>query len=88
MNSAIERLLTLRVGDVMSRNVVSIAATKNMSDHLAKMLVAMTNWLERKHFRSIEEIKGLLTPRGGAEPSAFERVNYLRALMSLNEADG
>jgi predicted transcriptional regulator len=32
MNSAIERLLTLRVCDVMSRNVVSIAATKNMSE--------------------------------------------------------
>ena len=32
MNSAIERLLSLRVCDVMSRNVVSIAATKNMSE--------------------------------------------------------
>ena len=37
MNSTIERLLTLRVGDVMSRNVVSIAATKNMSE-AAEML--------------------------------------------------
>ena len=32
MNSAIERLLTLRVCDVMSRNVVSIGATKSMSE--------------------------------------------------------
>ena len=32
MNSTIERLLTLRVCDVMSRHVVSIAATKNMSE--------------------------------------------------------
>ena len=31
MNSAIERLLTLRVSDVMSRNVVSVAATKSMA---------------------------------------------------------
>ena len=32
MNSTIERLLTLRVGDVMSRNVVSISSTKSMSE--------------------------------------------------------
>ena len=32
MNSTIERLLSLRVRDVMSRNVVSIAATKSMSE--------------------------------------------------------
>jgi predicted transcriptional regulator len=32
MNSTIERLLTLRVSDVMSRNVVSIAATKSMAN--------------------------------------------------------
>lgn len=31
MNSAIERLLTLRVGEVMSRNVVSVEASKNMA---------------------------------------------------------
>lgn len=31
MNSAIERLLTLRVCDVMSRNVVSVEASKNMA---------------------------------------------------------
>lgn len=32
MNSTIERLLTLRVCDVMSQNVVSIAATNNMAE--------------------------------------------------------
>lgn len=32
MNSTIERLLTLRVSDVMSTNVVSIPATKNMTE--------------------------------------------------------
>lgn len=32
MNSTIERLLTLRLRDVMSRQVVSIAATKNISE--------------------------------------------------------
>lgn len=31
MNSAIERLLTLRVCDVMSRNVVCVEASKNMA---------------------------------------------------------
>lgn len=32
MNSTIERLLTLRVSDIMSRNVISIAATQTMSE--------------------------------------------------------
>lgn|SRR5487761_152232 len=35
MNSAIERLLTLRVSDVISRSVVSVASTKTMAEAAA-----------------------------------------------------
>lgn len=35
MNSAIERLLTLRVSDVMSRKVFTVSASKTMSDAAA-----------------------------------------------------
>lgn len=57
---------------------------RNGPDHLSRMLDEMRGWLERKHFQSVEQIKGRLSPIGGAESSAFERVNYMRAVMSLD----
>lgn len=68
--------------------MVASALIRNGPDHLHTMLADMTRWLEQKHFHSVEEIKGRLSPSGeGGVPgtSAFERVNYMRALMSLNE---
>ena len=38
MNSAIERLLTLRVSDVMSRNVFTVSADKTMSEAAAILM--------------------------------------------------
>jgi dihydroorotate dehydrogenase (fumarate) len=56
---------------------------RNGPDHVTTMLEEMRQWLEHKHFDSVEEIKGLLSQRRGQDPSAFERVNYMRTVMSL-----
>ena len=44
----------------------------------------LEQWLERNHHESIADIKGLVSRNNCSNPSAFERVNYARALDSYN----
>lgn len=67
--------------------MVASVVIRNGPQHLQTMLADITRWLGQKRFRSLADIKGILAPTHGAEPSAFERVSYLRALMSLNDGN-
>jgi dihydroorotate dehydrogenase (fumarate) len=39
-------------------------------------------WMERKGLASLDDVRGKLSLRGVADPSAFERAHYLRTLQS------
>ena len=47
------------------------------------LLSEVEYWMERRHFTSIEQIKGSVSQRRVANPGAFERVNYMRDIASL-----
>jgi dihydroorotate dehydrogenase (fumarate) len=64
--------------------MMASALIRNGPDHLTAMLAEIEQWLAHKHFGSVAEVKGLLSQQRAAAPSAFERVNYLRTVMSLN----
>jgi dihydroorotate dehydrogenase (fumarate) len=51
--------------------------------HLASVREAMGQWLEQHEYRSVSELKGTLSQKNCAEPAAFERANYMKALASL-----
>jgi dihydroorotate dehydrogenase (fumarate) len=51
--------------------------------HLATVREALSHWLEEHEYESVEQLKGSLSQRSVAEPSAFERANYMKALASL-----
>ena len=48
--------------------------------------LGLTAWMERKGFASLEEVRGKLSLRDVADPSAFERAHYLRTLQSWKPA--
>ncbi len=58
------------------------ALLKNGPRHLAKVLSDMTAWMERKEYKSITQLKGTMSQKSVAEPSAFERANYMKALSN------
>jgi len=39
-------------------------------------------WMDRKGFESVAQIKGSMSQRHVADPSAFERANYVKVLQS------
>lgn len=51
-------------------------------DHIATVLADMQRWMEEKEYESVTQMKGSMSQRSVAEPAAFERANYMKALNS------
>ena len=41
---------------------------------------SVSNWLEAKEYDSLETLRGSMSQKSVAEPAAFERANYMKAL--------
>jgi dihydroorotate dehydrogenase (fumarate) len=42
----------------------------------------MTRWMTEREYESVEEMRGSMSQKNVAEPSAFERANYMKVLQS------
>jgi dihydroorotate dehydrogenase (fumarate) len=42
----------------------------------------MVQWMEEHEYESVEQMKGSMSHKACAQPSAFERANYMKALKS------
>lgn len=51
---------------------------------LTSMLKEMELWMEEKEYLSLDEMKGAMSSASVADPSAFERANYIKALQGFN----
>ena len=49
-------------------------------DHIGKVLKNVEQWMKEHEYESIEQMKGSLSHKSIAEPSAYERANYMKAL--------
>jgi dihydroorotate dehydrogenase (fumarate) len=50
--------------------------------HIATVLAAMRRWMEEHEYVSVQQMKGSMSQRSVADPSAFERANYMKTLQS------
>lgn len=48
--------------------------------YLKTMNQQLKNWMKEKQFKSVDAFKGVLNQENVADPSAFERANYIRIL--------
>jgi dihydroorotate dehydrogenase (fumarate) len=48
--------------------------------YIGKILSDMTEWLEKHEYESIAQMKGSMSQKSTADPAAFERANYVKAL--------
>jgi len=69
---------------LVGAKVVMMASVllKNGISYLATLLDDMKEWLETHGYDSIGQIQGLMSHRSVANPSAFERANYMKVLGS------
>lgn len=69
---------------LVGAKVVMMASVllKNGISYLSTLLEDITEWLETHGYESIGQIQGLMSHRSVANPSAFERANYMKVLGS------
>ncbi len=51
---------------------------------LTHILTDMQEWMEQHEYESIRQMKGSMSQRAVADPAAFERANYMKALNSYD----
>lgn len=50
--------------------------------HIQRLEMEVAAWLEKHSYKSLSEIKGVMSQKNCADPSAFERAQYVRGLSS------
>ena len=53
---------------------------KNGIDRAKSLLQELTNWMDMHEYESVDSLRGVLSQRSVAQPSSFERANYMKAL--------
>ena len=51
---------------------------------LGQMIAGIERWMEEHEYESIAQMQGCMSQRAVAEPAAFERANYMKALNSFD----
>jgi len=54
--------------------------------HAAVLLDGLSQWMARKGYASVGELRGMLAVPAGTDPAAYERAGYVRALRRANRA--
>ncbi len=55
---------------------------RNGTGHLTTLLKGMTDWMEKREYESVAQMKGSMSQQKVADPTAFERANYIKVLES------
>jgi len=58
------------------------ALLRHGPSHAGTLVAGLAAWLERKGFDSVAQVKGAMSQCRVADPTAFERANYLKVLQS------
>jgi dihydroorotate dehydrogenase (fumarate) len=71
---------------VMAGASVAMMASEllaNGVERVASILADVRDWMEEYGFASMEQMRGSMSQRGVAQPAAFERANYMKALNNF-----
>jgi dihydroorotate dehydrogenase (fumarate) len=63
------------------------ALLKNGPEHLTKTLREMEQWMLENEYISVSQMKGSMSQKSVADPAAFERANYMKALQRYKESE-
>ena len=60
----------------------SVLYTKGIG-HISAILDGLRRWMEEKEYESVEQLKGSMSQENCPNPAAFERGNYMKALVTF-----
>jgi dihydroorotate dehydrogenase (fumarate) len=62
--------------------MMTSALFRNGIGHLAAVQAELRKWMEEHEYESIQQMQGSMSQRAVADPSAFQRANYVKVLSS------
>jgi dihydroorotate dehydrogenase (fumarate) len=62
--------------------MMASALLRKGPQRIEKVLNRMTEWMEKHEYESVAQMQGSMSQQSVAEPAAFERANYMKALQS------
>jgi dihydroorotate dehydrogenase (fumarate) len=71
-------------------NIVEITSEflANGIGRTGEILNGLETWMKEYEYKSIEQMRGSMSHKSVAEPAAFERANYMKALQSFDHKMG
>jgi dihydroorotate dehydrogenase (fumarate) len=83
VHSALDVLKAMMAG----ANVAMMTSTllENGVGRIMHILTDLQEWMEEHEYVSIEQMRGSMSQRAVAEPAAFERANYIKALNTFDQ---
>jgi dihydroorotate dehydrogenase (fumarate) len=66
--------------------MMTSALLLNGPEHVAAVERELVAWAEESHFESVAQLKGSVSQRHVADPAAFERSNYMAALIGFTSS--
>jgi dihydroorotate dehydrogenase (fumarate) len=64
------------------------ALIRHGPEHAAVLLDGLSEWMARKGYATVTELRGLLAVPPGTDQAGYERAGYVRALRAANNASG
>ena len=58
------------------------ALLKHGPVRITEVLTELDQWMQEHEYVSVSQMKGSMSQKSVADPSAFERANYMKALNS------
>jgi dihydroorotate dehydrogenase (fumarate) len=62
--------------------MMTSALLRHGPDHLRPLEVGLRDWIDRRGYDTVDQLRGLLSQRSVPDPAAFERANYIKTLAS------
>ena len=66
-------------------NAIQVVSTlyKNGPEQIGKMLTTLDDWMSDKGFDSLEQFRGKISRKYGADPAAFERMQFMKHFSEI-----
>ncbi len=78
VHTAMDALKLIAAGADVTQMCASLLV--NGPSYLGTILTNMEKWLEEKEYASLDILRGSMSQKAVADPGAFERANYMKAL--------
>jgi dihydroorotate dehydrogenase (fumarate) len=86
VHSGLDVLKSMMAGASVA--MMTSALLRNGIGHLATVQTELLKWMEEHEYESIQQMRGSMSQRSVADPSAFQRANYVKVLSSYALKEG